>query len=60
MAVLFSPLPPLIYFNPKNISETLITIFTLPFAPIGGAFTSGIHTLLLVPVYYTLYKRWEP
>jgi len=26
---------------------------------IGGVITSGIHTLLLVPVYYILYKRWE-
>jgi hypothetical protein len=21
--------------------------------------TSAIHTLVLIPVYYTLYKRWE-
>jgi hypothetical protein len=59
LAVLFSPSPLLIYFNLKNTSETLITIFTLPFAAIACVITSGIHTLMLVPVYYTLYKRWE-
>jgi Cu(I)/Ag(I) efflux system membrane protein CusA/SilA len=26
---------------------------------IGGVITSAIHTLVLIPVYYTLYKRWE-
>ncbi|MGH7202777.1 MAG: efflux RND transporter permease subunit, partial [Planctomycetaceae bacterium] len=26
---------------------------------IGGMVTSTIHTLVLIPVYYTLYKRWE-
>jgi len=26
---------------------------------IFGVITSAIHTLVLVPVYYTLYKRWE-
>ncbi len=26
---------------------------------IGGVITSAIHTLVLVPVYYTLHKRWE-
>ncbi|GIW78596.1 MAG: hypothetical protein KatS3mg105_0403 [Gemmatales bacterium] len=27
---------------------------------IGGVITSAIHTLVLVPVYYTLYKTWRP
>ncbi|MCI0461821.1 MAG: CusA/CzcA family heavy metal efflux RND transporter, partial [Gemmataceae bacterium] len=26
---------------------------------IGGVITSAIHTLVLIPVYYALYKRWE-
>ena len=26
---------------------------------IGGVITSAIHTLVLIPVYYTLHKRWE-
>ncbi len=26
---------------------------------IGSVITSAIHTLVLVPVYYTLHKRWE-
>lgn len=26
---------------------------------IGGVITSAIHTLVLIPVYYTLYKRFE-
>ena len=26
---------------------------------IGGVITSAVHTLVLIPVYYTLYKRWE-
>ncbi len=26
---------------------------------IGGVITSAIHTLILIPVYFTLYKRWE-
>ncbi|MBW3541954.1 MAG: efflux RND transporter permease subunit, partial [Planctomycetes bacterium] len=26
---------------------------------IGGMITSTIHTLVLIPVYYSLYKRWE-
>ncbi|MBD3675398.1 MAG: efflux RND transporter permease subunit [Planctomycetaceae bacterium] len=26
---------------------------------IGGVITSAIHTLVLIPVYFTLYKRWE-
>jgi Cu/Ag efflux pump CusA len=26
---------------------------------VGGMFTSTVHTLVLIPVYYTLYKRWE-
>ena len=26
---------------------------------IGGVITSAIHTLVLIPVYYLLYKRWE-
>ncbi len=26
---------------------------------IFGVITSAVHTLVLVPVYYTLYKRWE-
>lgn len=26
---------------------------------IFGVITSAIHTLVLIPVYYTLYKRWE-
>lgn len=26
---------------------------------IGGVITSAIHTLVLIPVYYMLYKRWE-
>ncbi len=26
---------------------------------IGGVITSAIHTLILIPVYYTLHKRWE-
>lgn len=26
---------------------------------IGGVITSAIHTLVLIPVYYTLYKRWD-
>ncbi|MFH1302092.1 MAG: efflux RND transporter permease subunit, partial [Planctomycetota bacterium] len=26
---------------------------------IGGVITSALHTLILIPVYYTLYKRWE-
>jgi len=26
---------------------------------IFGVITSAVHTLVLIPVYYTLYKRWE-
>ena len=26
---------------------------------IGGVITSAVHTLILIPVYFTLYKRWE-
>ena len=26
---------------------------------IGGVITSAIHTLVLIPVYYTLYKLFE-
>ena len=26
---------------------------------IGGVITSAVHTLILIPVYYALYKRWE-
>ncbi len=26
---------------------------------IGGMITSAVHTLVLIPVYYLLYKRWE-
>lgn len=26
---------------------------------IAGVITSAVHTLVLIPVYYTLYKRWE-
>lgn len=26
---------------------------------IAGLITSAIHTLVLIPVYYTLYKSWE-
>lgn len=26
---------------------------------IGGVITSAIHTLVLIPVYYTLYKHWK-
>ena len=26
---------------------------------IGGVITSAIHTLILIPVYYTLHKRWQ-
>ena len=26
---------------------------------IAGVITSAIHTLVLIPVYYVLYKRWE-
>lgn len=26
---------------------------------IGGVITSALHTLILIPVYYTLHKRWE-
>jgi Cu/Ag efflux pump CusA len=26
---------------------------------IGGVITSAVHTLVLIPVYYTLHKRWE-
>ena len=26
---------------------------------IGGVITSAIHTLVLIPVYYFLYKRWQ-
>ena len=26
---------------------------------IGGVITSTVHTLILIPVYYALYKRWE-
>ena len=26
---------------------------------IGGVITSAIHTLILIPVYFTLHKRWE-
>lgn len=26
---------------------------------IGGVITSAIHTLILIPLYFTLHKRWE-
>ncbi|HUG69362.1 MAG TPA: hypothetical protein VMM76_16545 [Pirellulaceae bacterium] len=26
---------------------------------IGGVITSAIYTMVLIPVYYTLYKRWK-
>ena len=26
---------------------------------IGGVITSAVHTLVLIPVYYMLYKRWQ-
>ena len=26
---------------------------------VGGIITSAVHTLVLIPVYYTLHKRWE-
>jgi len=26
---------------------------------IGGVITSAVHTLVLIPVYYTLHKHWE-